>query len=73
MFLLCVCVCVLKEIHTFIQEGCFNLIISDSEYMYNVTKDFYFKSNVFTVFFYQINALGDHKRFLKCNKISCQP
>jgi len=33
----------LKEINTFIQQGCIQFIKSDSKEMYNVTKDFYFK------------------------------
>ncbi len=33
----------LKEMNTFIQPGCIKLIKSDSEDIYNITKDFYFK------------------------------
>jgi len=33
----------MKEINTFIQEGCIQLIKSDSKDIYNVTKAFYFR------------------------------
>ncbi len=32
-----------QEMYTFIHQGCIKLIKSDSEDIYNVTKDFYFK------------------------------
>jgi len=39
-----VCIYVfLKEMNTFIQQDYIKLIKSDSKYIYNVTKDFYFK------------------------------
>ncbi len=34
---------ILKEMSTFIHQGCIKLIKSDSKDVYNVTKDFYFK------------------------------
>ncbi len=33
----------LKEINTFIDQGCIKLIKSDSKDIHNVTNDFYFK------------------------------
>ncbi len=32
-----------KEMYAFVWQGCITLIKNDSVYIYNVTKDFYFK------------------------------
>ncbi len=42
----------LKEINTFIEQGCIKLISNESKYIYNVTEDLYFKYMLFFWTFY---------------------
>ncbi len=45
--------------YCFIQQGCTELIKSDSKDIYNVTKDFYFK---FSVLYFYFCSISNHEK-----------